>query len=146
MLNPDSLFELFDETTALFHHLKAAAEKTHRQGELSAARRGVMRSLRKHGPLTVPQLARLRPVSRQHIQTIVDPLVKDGLASVETNPRHKRSKLIALTRKGARVLEGMDRRERRLLESTPFTISETAVRQATRVLRQVRDQLYAQHP
>jgi len=57
---------------------------------LSAARRGVLRSLARLGPQTVPQMAGARPVSRQHIQTIVNALAADGLVETIDNPAHKR--------------------------------------------------------
>jgi DNA-binding MarR family transcriptional regulator len=145
MLHPDTLIELFDETVLLFHQLKAAAARLHREGELSAARRGVMRSLHEHGPLTVPQLARMRPVSRQHIQTIVDPLAAEGLVRFQPNPAHKRSSLVALTAKGTRLIEAMVRRERQALESAGVSLSETAIRRASRTLKQVRGQIHAQY-
>src|SRR5215813_8522065 len=60
--------EVFDEAVSLFHLLRALAARLHGQGEMTAARRGILRGLERLGPQSVPQLARARPVSRQHIQ------------------------------------------------------------------------------
>src|SRR5436190_234471 len=92
-----SLGALIDETVALFHRLRAAAAAIHGEGELSAARRGVLRSLARAGAQTVPQIAAARPVSRQHIQTVVDALVADRLVETTDNPAHRRSVLVRLT-------------------------------------------------
>lgn len=105
------LGHFIDEVRALFHTLKAAAEHVHGEGERSAARRGLLLGLAKTGPQTVPQIARSRPVSRQHIQVLVNGLLKDGLVELAPNPAHKRSKLVQLTATGharARELHGLE--------------------------------------
>ena len=70
-----ALAVLFDAAVALFHRLRATAGEVHGQGEPTAGRRGVLRDLSRLGPQTVPQMARRRPVSRQHIQLLVNGLV-----------------------------------------------------------------------
>ena len=88
----DSALEsLLGAAVALFHRLQAVADEAYHQGELSAGRRGVLRGLDRHGPQTVPQMARARPVSRQYIQTLVDVLAKEGYVGLIANPAHKRS-------------------------------------------------------
>lgn len=132
---------LIDETVALFHRLKLAAEQVHGEGELSAARRGVLRSLDRRGPQTAPQLAEARPVSRQHIQGLVDALGDEGLVDVMPNPTHKRSHLIRLTRKGQTLIDRMNRREARVLRQSDLGIPASRLREAADVLRQVRGHL-----
>lgn len=66
--------------------------------------------------MSVPQLARARPVSRQHIQALVNPLVAEGLVELGENPAHKRSKFVDLTDQGRQLAENMLRRESELLE------------------------------
>lgn len=68
---------------------------------------GLLRSLKTDGPQTVPALARTRPVSRQHIQTLADSMARDGLIAFQPNPAHKRSPLMTLTVKGDRVYEAL---------------------------------------
>ena len=96
-----------DEIRLCFHQLGAAATDVHRAVHLTAAQRGVLESLVPHGEQTVPQLARMRPVSRQHIQGIVDSLAESGLVAPVPNPVHKRSSLIRLTSKGRKVMEAV---------------------------------------
>ena len=61
---------------------------------------GFMRSLALLGPLTVPQIAEMRPTSRQRMQRLADELAAEGLVEFVDNPKHRRSKLVQLTRKG----------------------------------------------
>lgn len=71
---------------------------------------GLVRSLALHGPLTVPQIARMRPVSRQRMQKLTDQLILEGLVELIDNPKHQRSKLVTLTSAGERYYrENADR-------------------------------------
>ena len=136
-----ALTEVFDATTALFHRLRAAAARVHGQGELTAGRRGVLRDLHRLGPQTVPQMARRRPVSRQHIQMLVNALRADGLVEPVDNPAHRRSPLVRLTGRGRAVVAAMLRREARLLAAMPVDVSERDLVRAARVLRGLREVL-----
>lgn len=118
-----ALLRLFDETTALYHELRSLAAEVHGQGELSAGRRGVLRSLDRLGPQTVPQLARARNVSRQHVQVLMNRLLDEGLAAAEENPAHLRSPLMHLTQKGRHLLTAMQGRERDVLARARVGIS-----------------------
>src|SRR5262249_37178137 len=60
-----------------------------------------MRSLALIGPLTVPQIVQMRPTSRQRMHRLADERAAEGLVELIDNPRHRRSKLVRLTRKGA---------------------------------------------
>lgn len=136
-----ALLALFDQTVALFHRLRAAAEEVHRQGETSAARRGVLRSLDLHGPQTVPHMARARLVSRQHIQTLVNTLSGEGLVEFVENPAHRRSSLVRLTRNGKELMQNMHRREEEALGRLSITASVEDLRAAAAVLLAVRKSL-----
>lgn len=138
---PDALFALFDETVALFHRLAAEAEKIHGQGPLLAALRGMLRGLRRHGAQTVPALARMRPVSRQHVQELVNQLHEAELVEFAENPAHKRSRLVRLTPEGARKTDEMADRERRLLSGIDIGSSGLEIERASRVLRGIRGAL-----
>lgn len=139
MIEP--LIGLVDETVALFHRMRESAERIHGQGELSAGRRGVLHGLARLGPQTVPQMARARPVSRQHIQTIVNALAPDGLVESTPNPAHKRSALIRLTPKGRALVDTMNRREASVLPKVARGFSRAELEQAASVLRRVREAL-----
>lgn len=130
--------ELFGSTVALFHRLRVVVEEVHGRGKLSAARRGVLRTLALEVPRTVPQIARSRPVSRQYMQGIVDRLLKEGAVELLDNPAHRRSRLVALTGAGRRLVRAMERRETALLRDLPTGISARDVHRAAEVLDRVR--------
>ena len=128
-----------NETLRLSHRLRLVSEEIHTPSEMSAARRGVLLELESTGPQTVPQIARARPVSRQHIQTIVNGLLNEGLVELVTNPVHRRSRLVSLTGKGRGRLEMMSRTESRVLAGMKVDISERDLQQATEILQRVRN-------
>ena len=47
----------------------------------------------------MPQIAQMRPTSRQPMQRLADELAAEGLVEFIDNPRHWRSKLMRLTRR-----------------------------------------------
>ena len=94
-----------------FQRLRAAGDALHADLGMSASRRAVMETLYEAGENTVPDIARAKSVSRQHIQKIVDALLPLGHVTARANPEHRRSPLIALTAKGRRLFETMRQRE-----------------------------------
>jgi DNA-binding MarR family transcriptional regulator len=133
--------ELVDETRGLFHQLRRAAQQLHQGDELTAARRGVLQSLQRGGAMTVPQMARERPVSRQHIQVLVNDLLQEGLVELRDNPAHKRSRLVQLTAAGKDLIDTMLQREERAVAALGIDVSPDRLRDAVQVLRQVRQAL-----
>ena len=132
---------LIDETRLLFHRMKLAAEQLHRAEETTAGMRGVLFGLDRSGPQTVPQMARARPVSRQHIQMLVNPLVERRCVELVDNPAHKRSKLVRLTPRGRKLVDRMRRRESKVLGALGKGMSEKQLRSAAAVMRSVRETL-----
>ena len=126
--------KVFSEVQSLFHRMGAAVAQIHDQGELTGGRRGVMRDIYRLGPRTVPQMARARPVSRQHIQQQVDILLERKLVRREPNPAHKRSPLIALTDAGRALIQNMRAEELHALSRLQAGTSDSAMRDATQVL------------
>ncbi len=96
----EAVFRLMMEVIQTFHRLRAVGAE---EGAVSAGGGGswgLMRSLAEGGEQTVPEIARARPVSRQHIQKLADELAAEGLVEFVGNPAHKRSKLLRLTPAG----------------------------------------------
>jgi DNA-binding MarR family transcriptional regulator len=100
--------------------------------------RAVLEFLQAQGPTPVPHIARSRGVSRQHIQTIVNELLDEGLVELRDNPAHRRSCLVALTAAGRATIAGIRDTERLVLGDAFSDIDATAVRAATQTLRTVR--------
>lgn len=132
---------LFAEIVALFHRLRVVADQVHGQGELTAGRRGILFELDRFGPRTVPQMARARPVARQHIQSLVDKLIADGLVELDENPAHKRSSLVRLSGCGKALVDVMNRREADFLARLPIDVAPGPLKVATEILRAIREVL-----
>jgi DNA-binding MarR family transcriptional regulator len=73
--------------------------------------RAIMSSLAAGRGRSVPDLARERTVSRQHIQSVINELLNAGLAAAVSNPSHRRSPLLVLTDEGLRRLRIVEARE-----------------------------------
>lgn len=124
-----------------FQRLRAAGEALHGDLGVNASLRAVMESLYENGDQTVPQIARAKSVSRQHIQVIVDALVSLRHVAVLANPAHKRSPLIALTARGRGTFEQMRRREADLLSALAADIDAGDADAALRALAALADAL-----
>lgn len=111
MTKAEKMTALTAAVRAVFNRLKALGDDLHGDLEVTAAMRAVMEALSAEGAMTVPQIARIKGVTRQHIQLLTDALAEAGLAVVKENPAHRRSSLIALTDKGKRTFAKMRARE-----------------------------------
>src|SRR5262249_31931288 len=80
-----------------FFRIRAMGQRTGLITSWGGGTFGFMRSLAVIGPLTVPQIAQMRPTSRQRMQRLADELAAEGLVEFIDNPRHRRSKLVKLT-------------------------------------------------
>jgi len=89
---------------------------------------GFMRSLALLGPLTVPQIAQMRPTSRQRMQRLADELAAEGLVEFIDNPKHRRSKLVQLTAKGDARYRAMNLRLMTIASTLGADLSEGDVR------------------
>ena len=138
-VNTESAFNvLINETSLFFHRLKIIAEEVHHQGEMSGGLRSLLRSLDNHGEQTVPQMARDRSVTRQHIQPLVNQLAEAGYIEFVENPAHKRSPFVRLTPRGKKTVDAMNRREHKLLSKSGVGVPDKKMREAAETLRDVR--------
>lgn len=133
----ESLDRVLHEIAVLFHRMTRAAEELHGQGAMSGGRRSILQELR-GGPRTVPQMARGRSVSRQHIQMLVNELARDGYVDRAANPEHKRSALVNLTPRGRTVVAEMRQREVKLLPNLELGLDRRSLDAAVETLRSVR--------
>jgi DNA-binding MarR family transcriptional regulator len=138
------LIKVLDEAVALNFRLQRVAEELHRQGPASSARRGILRALSDDGAQSVPQMARTRGVTRQHVQTLVNSLMEEGLVENAPNPAHRKSVLIQLTEAGKQAVRDNTRREAVLVkECTPY-VEREELETAFDVLHRVREFLESQ--
>jgi DNA-binding MarR family transcriptional regulator len=127
-----------DETIALFHWLTWVAEQLHGDTGTTAPRRWVLRRLHRHGPQTVPALARAKALRRQSVQPVVDGLIADGLVELVDNPAHVRSKRATLTARGMALVGRMDRVDAKVLRAVSADIPRSALVTAAATLRALR--------
>ncbi|MGB8223163.1 MAG: MarR family winged helix-turn-helix transcriptional regulator [Polyangiales bacterium] len=126
--------QLFNETRLLFHALKHWAETLHEGLEMTMAMRAVLELLLLGGPATVPDMARSRGVSRQHVQQQVDALFERGYLERGANPAHKRSSIISLSDKGRAQIQNMRADELNALQRIQVGVSDHAMQEAAGVL------------
>jgi DNA-binding MarR family transcriptional regulator len=129
--------ELIDEIRLAFHSLTNVSERL--TGDLvETSGRAVLEHLTHHGATTVPDIARARGVSRQHIQTIVNSLSERDLVTTEPNPSHRRSHRIALTPSGHELIRTVLVREDDALGPTTSVLAASDVTTSIDTLRTFR--------
>ncbi|MFQ5567524.1 MAG: MarR family winged helix-turn-helix transcriptional regulator [Paracoccaceae bacterium] len=133
----DSFYPLTQTVRRLFHKLGHGASALHRDMDVSAGMRAVLESVINGGPQTVPQMARVRPVSRQHIQGLVNALFDLDYVEYADNPAHKRSKLVAPTSRGHEVFAAMRARENAAFRRIRVDCSAEELAAANLVLRKL---------
>jgi DNA-binding MarR family transcriptional regulator len=137
----EAMQELLLEILAAFFLLRAVGK---RMGAVTAADGGywgMLRSLKLEGAQTVPQIARSRPVSRQHIQKLANEMIADGVIELIDNPAHQRSKLLRLTAKGETVFQEINERIAQEAEGFAQDMDTAELQASVRVLRQLSEKL-----
>jgi len=104
---------------------------------------GFMRSLALLGPLTVPQIAQMRPTSRQRMQRLADELAAEGLVEFVDNPKHRRSKLVRLTPKGDARYRELNSQLLAIASTMGLDLSEAEIRRTIEIVRNLSDDVKA---
>jgi DNA-binding MarR family transcriptional regulator len=135
----EAIAELMLEVSQCFFRIRALGQKTGLITSWGGGAFGFMRSLALLGPLTVPQIAQMRPTSRQRMQRLADELAAEGLVEFIDNPKHRRSKLVQLTRKGDARYREMSARLLSIASTLGVALSERDIRKTTEIVRQLSD-------
>ena len=122
---------------SLFHKMGAGVTLLHETSGITGGMRAVLESVVEGGSQTVPEMARARPVSRQHIQTLVNELLDAGYVEYRDNPAHRRSKLVAPTRVGEAAFAALRARETAALTRLALDIDAQELERATQALTQL---------
>jgi DNA-binding MarR family transcriptional regulator len=133
----EAVAELMLEVAQSFFRIRALGQKTGLITSWGGGAFGFMRSLALLGPLTVPQIAQMRPTSRQRMQRLADELAAGGLVEFIDNPKHLRSKLVRLTRKGDTRYRELNARFLAIASTMGVGLTERDIRRTTEVLRQL---------
>ncbi len=95
--------------------LREAGERLASVAGQTHARRMVLQAV--EDGTSVPDIARTLGLHRQGIQRIADELVAEGLGRYVENPRHRLSKLLAITDRGTAALSAIHRANNKWVES-----------------------------
>ena len=133
----EAIAELTLEVAQCFFRVRALGQKTGLITSWGGGAFGFMRSLALRGPLTVPQIAQMRPTSRQRMQRLADELEAQGLVEFIDNPKHRRSKLVGLTRKGDARYRELEARFLAIVSTMGVGLSEREIRRTTEIVRQL---------
>ena len=125
----------------LFQASARAVDEALRGTGLTTPLRAVLELLLDHGPMTVPQIAREFGVTRQSVQALVDAAGARGLVELSENPRHRRSRLVALTALGERTFTDLHRRELANLDSVTLDLDPDELARCARVLAVLTDRV-----
>jgi DNA-binding MarR family transcriptional regulator len=136
----EAIADLILEVAQFFFRLRAVGQKAGLFTRWGGGSFGFMRSLALLGPLTVPQIAQMRPTSRQRMQRLADELVAEGLVEFIDNPRHRRSKLVRLTRKGDARYRELSDRFLAIASTMGADLSEADIHKTAEIVRLLSDE------
>jgi DNA-binding MarR family transcriptional regulator len=137
----EAIAELMLEVAQCFFRIRAVGQKTGLITSWGGGAFGFMRSLAVLGPLTVPQIAQMRPTSRQRMQRLADELATEGLVRFVDNPKHRRSKLVQLTPRGDVRYRELHARFMAIASTMGAALSEADVRRTTEIVRRLSDEV-----
>lgn len=137
----DAIEALLNEARMLFHRAVQVGQELHARESATLGMRAVLEYLRRHGPAPVPEIARRRFVTRQHIQALVNDLLEQGLVALAPNEAHRRSSLVTLLPAGERLIDRMRTREARLYARIGAGLRRQEIEAAARTLADLREAL-----
>lgn len=139
----EAIAELMLEVAQCFFRIRALGQKTGLITSWGGGAFGFLRSLALLGPLTVPQIAQMRPTSRQRMQRLADELAAEGLVEFIENPKHRRSKLVQLTRKGGARYGELNSRFLVIASTMGVALGEMDIRRTSEIVRQLSEEVKA---
>ncbi|WP_036945622.1 MarR family winged helix-turn-helix transcriptional regulator [Pseudanabaena sp. PCC 6802] len=139
--NGEAMQELMLETISVFFLLRAVGKRIGAVTATDGGYWGILRSLKVEGAQTVPQIARSRPVSRQHVQKLANEMIAEGVIESISNPAHQKSKLLQITAKGELVFQEISERIAQEAESLAQDMDIDELQISIKVLRRLSKQL-----
>lgn len=125
----------------LFRSMGHAADSYLEELGVSAADRAVMEFLYPDKELSVPQIAELYSVSRQHVQATVNTLLERKVLSIKDNPKHKRSSLITLNDKGRSLFSEVVKKDKEAIKLLFNGVSNTEAKRVRATLEKMKENL-----
>ena len=137
----EALHDLFREIFELHAALSKIMDKVHAKAGLSTSQLKIMRALARAGPTTVPDMAALLGVSRQFVQTVCNDLLARKFIEFSDNPRHKRSRIAALTEPGDIALLKARQKENSMIEQALPEIGSAEATNACQLLKRIKESI-----
>lgn len=138
---PSTLYRVILQTRHLFQRLRSVSDDLLEGSGINTSQRAVLEFLYQQPPQAVPQIAREKSVSRQHIQIIVNDLLALKLIESVENPTKKRSPLIQLSRKGIALFKSIQIKETEFLKTAEKQFSQMELKTALNTLKSLDDYL-----
>jgi len=138
-----AIAELMLEVAQCFFRIRALGQKTGLITSWGGGAFGFMRSLALLGPLTVPQIAQMRPTSRQRMQRLADELAAEELVEFIDNPKHRRSRLVRLTPKGDARYRELNTRFLSIASTMGLALSQADIHKTVEIVRHLSDDVKA---
>ena len=133
------LKQLIWQIRRLFQRLNCEFNEIGESLGISASQRAILEFLAMQSPQTVPQIAREKSVSRQHIQQLVNELIEKELIETIENPAHKRSAFLQHTTKGASLFKKLSTLENRLLSDAQQHMDTKQLEQTANTLASIQE-------
>ena len=139
--NQNKPYQIIWLVRRLFRALSNKANENLEGMGITVADRAVMEFLYPDKTLSVPEIAELYKVSRQHIQQTVNSLLDVGLVKTKENPRHKRSPLIMLNAKGRELFGDIKKKEEEIIKVLFADISRDNIKVTQNTLQSLLNEL-----
>jgi len=117
--------------------MRSRADELHKDLGVNASMRSVMAVLYMAVPKTVPDIGRAKGVSRQHIQIVVNALLKKGLLESGNNPADKRTYLVSLSETGNELYSKIQAREFSELQILSENLNAEEIRTASKMIQKL---------
>ena len=137
--NGNSLTSLILETFRFNGALIDAGNEITKPYGLTSARWQVLGAIDlAERPMTVSQIARRMGLSRQGVQRIVNDLEQIGIVSAQVNIDHKRASLIAISKKGERIMAKVNKAQISWVNQLSKGLDKQNIDQTLELLQTVR--------
>jgi len=133
----ETLYEITAQVRQFFQLLRSISDNQLEQVGINSSHRALLEFLYLNPPQSVPQIAKKKSVSRQHIQTIVNALLDRNLIELVDNPNHIRSSFIRLTKEGKVVFELIREKESALLKQVALNFSQDELNEVSRTISEI---------
>lgn len=137
----EQIHDLLREVFALHRDLAQLMDQVHERAGMRTPQIRAAGVLDRLGPTTLPDLAAQLDVSRQFARAVCNEMRDAGLLEFRDNPRHKRSRLAALTGAGRAALALAREKEAAIIQDVLPDLDAASVTAAQDLLQHIHHRL-----